>query len=246
MPAGGAAAIEPICFGDDVPPALPTTSLNQILGTWQPATISNTLSGAYQFTPNANQCTTLPPLVSITVYDSFDFEITGSCIDKNFILQVTPLSESFDINTASITWFNSNNTVVNSNSATFNVTEYLTANSIIPQLPITFNVTVELPNECTNSHSIAVDKLFCDIQKGISPNGDTLNEFFDLQLLDVKKLSIYNRYGMKVYSKLNYTNQWTGKSDSGKELPDGTYYYVIEFNLDKPTTTGWIYINREQ
>ncbi len=238
-------AIGPICFGDIVP-TLPTTSLNLIAGTWQPAIISNMLSGDYQFTPNLGECANLPPSVSVTVYDRFDFEITGSCVDKNFILQVIPLSESFDINTASISWYNSNNTVVNSNSTTFNVTEYLTANSIIPHLPITFNATIELPNGCTNSHNKIIDELFCGIQKGISPNDDTLNDFFNLELLDVKKLSIFNRYGMKVYSKLNYTNQWTGKSDSGKELPDGTYYYVIEFNLDKPTVTGWIYLNREQ
>jgi hypothetical protein len=31
-----------------------------------------------------------------------------------------------------------------------------------------------------------VDNMFCGIQKGISPNNDGKNEFFDLRLLDVK------------------------------------------------------------
>lgn len=239
------AAIEPICFGEVVP-TLPTISLNQISGTWQPATISNTLSGDYQFTPTAGQCFIMPPQLHVTVYDSFNFEITGSCIDKNFILQVTPLANSFDINTANVTWYNSSNAVVNSNSPTFNVTEYLATNSIIPQLPITFVANIELVNNCKLIHSIEINDLFCGIQKGISPNGDELNDFFDLQLLNVKKLSIFNRYGMKVYSQLDYTKQWLGQSDSGKELPDGTYYYVIEFNTNRKAVTGWIYINREQ
>jgi flagellar hook assembly protein FlgD len=47
-----------------------------------------------------------------------------------------------------------------------------------------------------------------------------------------------------VYSKNNYTNQWYGQSDNGEELPDGTYYYVIERGSGE-AITGWIYINRE-
>jgi flagellar hook assembly protein FlgD len=50
---------------------------------------------------------------------------------------------------------------------------------------------------------------------------------------------------MKVYSKSNYTNEWGGKSDNGDELPDGTYYYVIDRNNGE-AITGWIYINRTQ
>jgi hypothetical protein len=35
---------------------LPTTSTNGITGTWSPATVDNTASGTYTFTPDANQC----------------------------------------------------------------------------------------------------------------------------------------------------------------------------------------------
>jgi flagellar hook assembly protein FlgD len=54
-------------------------------------------------------------------------------------------------------------------------------------------------------------------------------------------LSIFNRNGLKVYSKSNYTNEWIGQSDNGDQLPDGTYYYVIDFNDNLPAKTGWIY-----
>jgi gliding motility-associated-like protein len=50
------AAIAPICSGATPIPALATTSPNGITGTWSPAVISNTTSGAYTFTPNAPQC----------------------------------------------------------------------------------------------------------------------------------------------------------------------------------------------
>ena len=87
-----------------------------------------------------------------------------------------------------------------------------------------------------------MDGITCTIQKGISPNGDGDNEAFILS--DVKSLSIFNRYGTRVYSHgENYTNQWRGQSESGSELPDGTYYYVITRNSGN-SITGWIYINR--
>ena len=85
----------------------------------------------------------------------------------------------------------------------------------------------------------------CDIPKGISPNGDGLNDTWNLTGYNVKNVEIFNRYGTKVYSKSNYTDEWHGQSDSSNELPDGTYYYVVEFN-DSPVKTGWVYINREQ
>ena len=90
-----------------------------------------------------------------------------------------------------------------------------------------------------------MDAITCVIQKGISANNDGLNDSFDLRGFNVRNLSIFNRYGMKVYSKGNYTDQWKGQSDGGDELPDGTYYFVIERDNGE-NRTGWIYINRAQ
>ena len=95
------------------------------------------------------------------------------------------------------------------------------------------------------SDSDAVSIQLCDIPKGVSPNGDGLNDTWDLGGYNVKKVEIFNRYGTKVYSKSNYVDEWHGQSDNSNELPDGTYYYVVEFN-DSPVKTGWVYINREQ
>ena len=82
----------------------------------------------------------------------------------------------------------------------------------------------------------------CQIQKGISPNGDGLNDFLELV---AKKVEIFNRYGKEVYSKENYNNDWHGQFMGGGLMPDGTYYYVIEL-VSGEKKTGWIYINREQ
>jgi gliding motility-associated-like protein len=61
--------------------------------------------------------------------------------------------------------------------------------------------------------------------------------------MDVRKLQIFDRYGIKVYGQMNYTDQWKGQSDNGDEL--ATYYYVMEFNNSK-SKTGWIYLIREK
>src|SRR5690606_825498 len=66
------------CSGETVP-TLATTSPNGITGTWSPSLISNTTSGTYTFTPDANQCAeTLTLDVSISA--SAPVVITGPAL----------------------------------------------------------------------------------------------------------------------------------------------------------------------
>jgi gliding motility-associated-like protein len=110
--------------------------------------------------------------------------------------------------------------------------------------PITVVVEINLVNItnglCSKLLTLSSDAevVSCYIPKGVSPNGDGLNDTWDLRGYNVKRVEIFNRYGTKVYSKANYIDEWHGQSD-------GTYYYIIEFN-DSPVKTGWVYINREQ
>jgi gliding motility-associated-like protein len=108
----------------------------------------------------------------------------------------------------------------------------------------TYTLTVTVSG-CDGSAPFVAGSTSCTIQKGISANNDGLNDFFDLEGFNVSRLEIFNRYGTKVYERRNYVNEWKGQSDKGDELPDGTYYYVIERRDGEPTKTGWIYINRK-
>lgn len=83
----------------------------------------------------------------------------------------------------------------------------------------------------------------CDVPRGISPNGDNMNDRFDLSAIEVLQLTIFDRYGHEVYSKHNYINEWEGQSGNN-DLPTGTYYYAIELK-DGDNKTGWVYINRQ-
>jgi hypothetical protein len=82
-------AIPPLCVGETAP-SLPITSIEGITGNWSPTSIDNTISGIYTFTPGINECATIGSL-SVTVQDGFDFEIEGSCVDNDFILEVKVL-----------------------------------------------------------------------------------------------------------------------------------------------------------
>jgi gliding motility-associated-like protein len=56
------------------------------------------------------------------------------------------------------------------------------------------------------------------------------------------KLTVFNRWGNKVYGSDAYANTWDGSSNvsglilGNTKLPQGTYYYVAEFmdGADKP------------
>ena len=228
-----------ICTGGSVP-SLSTTSPNGITGTWSPAVVSNTASGTYTFTPNAGQCASAVTL-NVTV-ENKTATITEDCVDKNLILQVNPVADSFNIYDVDYIWRNADGIEVGSNMETFNVTEYVSG-LMNPVYPMTFTVTIS--NDCEITETHVVNGLGCNIPKGISPNGDGKNDEFDLTGLNVKELTIFNRYGTKVYGRRNYVKEWKGQTNNGQDLPDATYYYVIQRD-GVDAFTGWVYINRQR
>jgi gliding motility-associated-like protein len=94
----------------------------------------------------------------------------------------------------------------------------------------------------------------CVITQGISPDATPgFNDYLDLEFLSdrvggITNLQIFNRYGTIVFNKNNYINEWKGQDKNKRELPTGTYYYVIEFastdDVYGDQTSGWIYLNR--
>ena len=192
-------------------------------------TINYSLPGTtiYTFTPNNNLCAS-PFVLTVTIIEVSTFTVNAGCDGDNFVLSVTLLEIKENSN---FTWYNDQNEVIGTNS------------SVIITTKGTYKVVKEI-NGCSSEQTVIVPSVYCKIPKGISPNDDTLNDFFDLSNLEVKELQIYNRYGTEVYSKKDYRKEWNGRTNNGNELPDGTYYYVINFETGT-TKTGWVYINKE-
>ncbi|WP_343535325.1 InlB B-repeat-containing protein [Pedobacter sp.] len=73
------------------------------------------------------------------------------------------------------------------------------------------------------------------VTQALSPNGDGINDVFVIEGIKAypeNQVKIMNRGGMKVYEQKGYNNTnvvFAGKSSGGDKLPDGTYYYSIEF-----------------
>ncbi|WP_052184247.1 choice-of-anchor L domain-containing protein [Psychroserpens sp. Hel_I_66] len=179
----------------------------------------------------------LDPSTSFTT--DFNYEVCPDAVVP-IIIEATP--ENYDTTEVSISWFYALDgsatpeLISGENGLTLPVLD-----GGIYTIEVTFNDT-----GCTTSQSQEVIELeSCFIPQGISPNGDGLNDSFDLSNFRVTRLEIFNRYGTSVYQKTNYIDEWVGQSDKGDELPVGTYFYSVEFE-DKESETGWVYLQKEQ
>jgi gliding motility-associated-like protein len=80
----------------------------------------------------------------------------------------------------------------------------------------------------------------------LTPNGDGINDelkIFNISAYASCELNIYNMWNDKVYSVMEYKNDWKGTNSMGANLPAGPYYYIIKCD-DKPLLKGNINILR--
>jgi gliding motility-associated-like protein len=106
------------------------------------------------------------------------------------------------------------------------------------------------PNESTPTVFAPVTDLF--VPDGFSPNNDGVNDLFvirGLQDYPENEVSIINRWGNVVYRKKQYDNTWDGTSNQGisyggHELPEGTYFYIVEPGNGRKALKGYLYLNR--
>ena len=76
----------------------------------------------------------------------------------------------------------------------------------------------------------------------ITPNDDGINDVLyinDLEELSGCEIYIYNQSGILLYENKAYKNGWKGQTNSGSQLPTGTYYYLIKA-ANMPYKTGFV------
>ena len=97
---------------------------------------------------------------------------------------------------------------------------------------------------------VMLEKVTIRVPEGYSPNGDGVNDVFIIENLDSERINlyVYNALGSLVYSNTNYQNDWSGVSNQGslrgKDIPDGTYYYIISKRNNQEKYTRFITIKR--
>ncbi|QZT36232.1 gliding motility-associated C-terminal domain-containing protein [Halosquirtibacter xylanolyticus] len=91
--------------------------------------------------------------------------------------------------------------------------------------------------------------------RGFSPNGDGINDRFEIKAIKMCKESeihIYNRWGDLVYKNIRYgldgeTSWWDGIAtegmNNGNAVTSGTYYYILKTD-SYPTKKGYIYLSK--
>jgi gliding motility-associated-like protein len=85
---------------------------------------------------------------------------------------------------------------------------------------------------CADSvcYTINVDVTeFINIPNVFTPDGDGVNDFFFINNSGLSEFSleVFNRWGIKVFTADAPNMQWDGRSTSGVELSDGTYFYIL-------------------
>lgn len=106
----------------------------------------------------------------------------------------------------------------------------------------------------TTSFLLNTEKCAPFIPQGFSPNGDGINDEFEisnlLNIYDQFELKIYTRNGNLIHTSHNQDGFWNGVATqgllfTGNIVPVGTYYYVLVLNDPKypEPFIGWVYVN---
>jgi gliding motility-associated-like protein len=101
-------------------------------------------------------------------------------------------------------------------------------------------VSVENEYGCISGDTIVLDECwpeiyFRDIPTAITPNGDGVNDVWNLVKLasfSQAEVLIYDRWGTLVWkSEPGYSIPWDGRKMNGDEVPMDSYHFVIKLNV---------------
>lgn len=118
-----------------------------------------------------------------------------------------------------------------------------------PGSTTTYIVYVTDANGCTGSDTMELVVVpSIEFPNGFTPNGDGTNDVWvidNIRLFPNCRVEVYNRWGEMLFASDGYNIPWDGRYD-GKDLPVGTYYYIINLNdpLFPEVYTGPITIMR--
>jgi gliding motility-associated-like protein len=97
-------------------------------------------------------------------------------------------------------------------------------------------------------NTIQINIELCEviIPTAFTPDDDNVNDFWQINNLDSyypqNKVYIYNRWGNNIFESQQgkyESNPWDGKFE-GKDMPVGSYYFIIEYNDDNTSNSTGI------
>jgi gliding motility-associated-like protein len=228
-------AVTPICLGDPI--NLTATSSGNgiitwysdasgatIIGTGSPCSPAPTVSATGTYTYYVNEAGTCSSaLIPVDVEVNGVFAVIGATPSSGFM----PLNVVFTNGSSTgvtYTWTFGDGSVT-ANEFAPNHT-YTSLGNYLATLTVTDGTCSALASiviEVKGESSILIPNVF-------TPNGDGKNDVFtvDGTNLESVEADIFNRWGLKMYSWNQVNGSWHGRSTSGSEAPDGTYFYIIK------------------
>ena len=79
--------------------------------------------------------------------------------------------------------------------------------------------------------SASIDEGQVSFPNVFTPNEDGINDIYKIinqEYLSPFELTIYNRWGVKMFETVNNNQYWDG-TYKGKQVPDGVYFYILQF-----------------
>ncbi|MCB0595599.1 MAG: gliding motility-associated C-terminal domain-containing protein [Lewinellaceae bacterium] len=174
---------------------------------------------------------------TVTVFDG-----NNCSTDASFTVEdPAPLAVSFETEPASDGCNGTARVVIEGGAEPFlyewaNVDAGTNQDLVINLCPGEYFLQVTDANDCPSElNSVTVDdRRFPCLEERvvITPDGNGVNDEFLIFCVGEypdNHLEIYNRWGQLVFEADNYDNTWEGTNDSGQALPEGPYYYVLEY-----------------
>lgn len=118
-----------------------------------------------------------------------------------------------------------------------------------PLVETNYQVSVQNENGCLNDSSVTIsvnEDFYFEIANLITPDGNGLNDVWMVKNIETYNnctVQVFDEFGRRVYESSNYMNNWDGMLN-GKELPEATYYYVIDCNNGERLYKGAVTILR--
>jgi gliding motility-associated-like protein len=116
----------------------------------------------------------------------------------------------------------------------------------------TYTVQVTDANNCVATDQVLITVVDTNavlepvVATLMSPNNDGLNDTWNIigiQDFPNTDVMVWNNHGQLVFEKTNYANTWKGDFN-GNDLPDGSYFYVVEARDINKTYKGILTILR--
>ncbi len=174
---------------------------------------------------------------SVTVIDANNCEVEATFT----VVDPAPLSITFNLEPATEGCNGAVQAVVEGGTEPLqynwvNIDGVLNSSTVANLCPGEYFLQVTDANRCLSGLVTAVvqDRRFPCLEERvvITPDGNGTNDQFIIFCVGDypdNHLEIYNRWGQLVFEADNYDNTWEGTTPDGQPLPEGPYYYILEY-----------------